>query len=202
MILFGATAHSCPRSFTGGMYSAIIKNCIFKNNTEYSNNSLVDIYNMNSESLLISIINSTNTTEPIIDNFKGLTKIEYLTISVSITLGRSLLIPYASTFIGELMPILEGTIADIIGTVAVSTVSSAIITSINGIITHDLSLNEVLTSSLIGGCLSIIDLQLSSAVVSEIGYEAIITKFGSDWNEDNDWDIYEIIINGIMDGAL
>lgn len=92
--------------------------------------------------------------------------------------------------------------ADIIGTVAVSTVSSAIITSINGIITHDLSLNEVLTSSLIGGCLSIIDLQLNSAVVSEIGYEAIITKFGSDWNEDNDWDIYEIIINGIMDGAL
>ena len=96
------------------------------------------------------------------------------------------------------MPILEGTIADIIGTVTISSVSSAIISSINGVINHDLSLDEVLTSSIIGGCLSVIDLQLNSAVVSEIGYEAIISKFGSDWNEDNDWDIYEIIINGVI----
>lgn len=192
--------------YAGAIYNdekalAIIINCIFKNNTQY-NNTLVDIYNMNSESLQISIINSTNTTEPIIVNYKGLTKIQYLTISVTIPLVMGLLIPYASTFIGELMLILEGTVADIIGTVAISSVSSAIISSINGVINHDLSLDEVLTSSIIGGCLSVIDLQLNSAVVSEIGYEVVISKFGNDWNEDNDLDMYEIIINGAINGAL
>lgn len=191
--------------YAGAIYNteeafARIIDCEFYNNSFY-NDKNIDIYNMDSESLeFIITTNMTNDTDNsttcIIKNYKGFSKIHYLTISIGIGIGMSFLIPGVSE---AFIPFLGESMAEIFGTAIVSSFSTVVVSSIHGYMHHDININNILTSSIIGGCLSIIDLKLSSAVIGEIGYEAVITKFGTDSSIDDGWDVIEICMNGLID---